>query len=412
MAVLLRQLPTHNYPPMIQIDQPKTKEPAILQLGFRLFFLSASAFAVLIMLLWLFTYTLKWHVVDPIYTAIWWHGHEMLFGYSFAVVAGFLLTAIRNWTGVQTLHGLPLLGLFLLWLIARLSALLLSADLLWLVAVCDILFGFFFLLAAAYPLFKVRQWKQLAIVGKLLLMVLANLAFYLGMFGIWDNGIRIGLYSGIYLFIALIFNMGRRVIPFFIEKGVGYPFAAKNWKWLDVSSLLIFLFFSIADVLRWNNILVLMLAFSLLILHGIRLYGWYTPGIWKKPLLWSLYLGYVWIVFGFLLKCLSIVSSVSPFLALHSFTFGGIGMVTIGMMARVALGHTGNNVFDPPAVLKPMFFLLAIGAIARVILPLLLPSYYMIWVGFSQIAWIGAFGLFFVVYFPILIRARVDGMPG
>ncbi len=336
----------------------------------------------------------------------------MIFGYTFAVVAGFLLTAIKNWTGVQTLHGLPLLGLFLLWLAARLSALLLPAEMLWLVAASDLVFGFLFLLAVLYPVVKARQWKQIAIIGKLFLMVLANLAFYLGMFGIWDNGIRIGLYAGLYLFIALIFTMGRRVIPFFIEKGVGYPFAAKNWKWLDISSLVIFLFFSIADVLRWNSMLILLLALSLLVLHSIRLYGWYTPGIWKKSLLWSLYLGYGWMVVGFLLKCLSIVTSVSPLLALHSFTVGGIGLITIGMMSRVALGHTGNNVFDPPAILKLMFLLLLIGAVVRVILALLFPGYYVVWIGLSQLAWISAFGLFFVVYFPILIRVRADGMPG
>ena len=103
---------------------------------------------------------------------------------------------------------------------------------------------------------------------------------------------------------------------------------------------------------------------------------------------------------------------VSPFLALHAFAYGGIGMMTLGMMSRVALGHTGRNVFDPPAELRPVFALLAAGILLRVALPLADPAHYVWWIGASQAAWMGAFGSFAVLYLPILIRPRVDGRPG
>ncbi|TNG03054.1 MAG: NnrS family protein, partial [Gammaproteobacteria bacterium] len=218
---------------------------------------------------------------------------------------------------------------------------------------------------------------------------------------------RIGLYSGIYLIIALIFVMGRRVMPFFIEKGVDYPVQLKNRQWLDVSSLVLFLAFWIADLVRPDTLPVALLALALLVLHAIRLVGWYTPGIWKKPLLWVLYVGYGWLVTGFALKAAVVFIGISPFLPLHAFAYGGIGMITLGMMARVTLGHTGRNVFDPPPVLLFwMFALLLCGAVIRVLLPLLDPAHYMAWIGLSQGLWIIAFTLFLTIFLPMLIRPR------
>jgi uncharacterized protein involved in response to NO len=117
-------------------------------------------------------------------------------------------------------------------------------------------------------------------------------------------------------------------------------------------------------------------------------------------------------VLGFILKFLSVFMNVSPFLALHAFAYGGIGMITAGMMARVSLGHTGNNVFEPPKILHLIFGLLFAGAISRVILPLFFNQFYMHLISLSQILWIAAFLLFFIVYAPMLIKARVDGRFG
>jgi uncharacterized protein involved in response to NO len=217
---------------------------------------------------------------------------------------------------------------------------------------------------------------------------------------------------GFYTVLAVIFNMGRRVIPFFIEKGLGCPFEAKNYHWVDVSSLWLFLAFSLADIFYPNKYLVGGLALTLIVLHGARLYGWYHKAIWKKSLLWVLLMGYTWIVLGFVLKLLSSFTGISPFLALHAFAYGGIGMVTAGMMARVSLGHTGNNVFDPPKILHTIFGLILAGAIVRVILPIFLNQYYVHLIGLAQVLWIIAFGLFFTIYAPMLIKARADGRYG
>lgn len=346
-----------------------------------------------------------------------WHAHEMIYGFSTATITGFLLTAVKNWTGIQSIHNKSLLLVFLFWLIARVLALIPGDWVLPTLAVIDSLYLLFVTVAFSIPVFKKKQWSNLAFSGKLLLIFIGNVVFYLGLLGYLDNGVHYGLYIGFYMVLAVIFNMGRRVIPFFIEKGLGCPFEAKNYRWVDLSSLWLFLAFSIVEIFYPFNhpvvkYIALVLATILAVLHGTRLVGWYHKDIWKKSLLWVLYVGYFWIVIGFVLKVTSVLFGTSPYLVLHAFAYGGIGMITAGMMARVSLGHTGNNVFDPPKVLNWIFAFLFIGALVRVLLPLVLGQYYLQLIELSQVLWIAAFLLFFIKYAPMLIKARADGRHG
>jgi uncharacterized protein involved in response to NO len=341
-----------------------------------------------------------------------WHAHEMTFGYGMAVIAGFLLTAVKNWTGVQTLHGIPLLLLFLLWLTARLLLLAGGTGVLVWAALADGLFNVLLVLALAWPVFKVRQFKQFGIVSKILLLTLANLLFYAGVLEIYPWGEQAGLYSGVYLIMALIFVMSRRVLPFFIERGVGQPVTLINRAWLDGASLFLFLAFWLADIIEPDSLLVAWLAGALCVLHATRLAGWYAPGIWRYPLLWVLYLAYAALVVGFALKVAVYVFGIAPFLPLHAFTYGGIGLFTLGMMARVTLGHTGRNILEPPVAAGWMFGLLVTGSVIRVVLPLLDVAHYVLWIGLSQVLWVIAFSLFLWVFLPMLIQPRTDGAFG
>ncbi len=341
-----------------------------------------------------------------------WHAHEMIYGYSLAVVAGFLLTAVGNWTGRPTVSGLPLFLLFLLWLLARLSVLAGSEAYQLIAAGFDLLFLAGFILAITVPIVRARLWPNLTIVVKLVLLLASNLVFFLGVAGHLEQGVYWGLYSGLYLILALIFMLSRRVLPFFIEKGVGYPVELRNSKWVDIGSLVLFTGFWVADLVQPNGLTVAVLAISLFVLHLWRWLGWYTPGIWKRPLLWSLYLAYAAIIAGFALKAAVYVAGVSPHLGLHAFAVGGVGMMTLGMMTRVALGHTGRNVFEPPPVLVWVFVVLGAALLVRVLLPMLDPAHYRLWIGLSQWLWIAAFLAYFVLYFPILTRPRVDGGDG
>jgi uncharacterized protein involved in response to NO len=401
---------------MLDIRQPgqpvATGNNAVLNLGFRPFFAAAAVFAVFSMTVWMGVYVFggQWPLAGL--SAVSWHAHEMLYGYGMAVIAGFLLTAVKNWTGVQTLHGMPLLLLFLLWLTARVLLLLGDAGMLVWAAVADGLFNLSLLAALCWPVFKVRQFKQVGILSKIMLLMLANLLFYAGVLEWYPWGVQAGLTSGVYLIMALIFVMSRRVLPFFIERGVDQPATLTNRAWLDGASLLLFLAFWIADIVEPDSLLVAWLAGALCVLHAIRLANWYAAGIWGKPLLWVLYLAYVAIAIGFALKVAVYVFGISPFLPLHAFTYGGVGLFTLGMMARVTLGHTGRNILEPPAAVVWMFGLLVIGSVVRVALPLFDVAHYVLWMGVSQVLWIVAFSLFLWVFLPMLFRPRTDGQFG
>ncbi len=396
---------------MLTIEEPRHYRLSLHHLGFRPFFLVGALFSTAAVAAWFWIYqfagALPMHSLPP----FTWHAHEMIYGYAVAVVAGFLLTAVRNWTGVQTLNGLPLIALALAWLAARLMPLLGDAALP-AMAAFDLLFLAGLSTALLHPIIKARKWAQLGVWSKVVLLLASNGLFYLGLFGMLENGVRWGLYSGLYLIISLILLMGRRVIPFFIEKGVDEQVTLTNRAWVDRTSLVLLLLFWVVEVFFLLPRVSALLAALLFLLHTLRLVGWHTPGIWRRPLLWSLYLGYGWIVAGFGLIALAKLGWLNPMLAVHAFAYGGIGMVTIGMMARVALGHTGRNVFAPPAVVTPMFLLLAAGSLARVAGPLLTHGTYPLWMGAAQLLWIAAFALFAFVYAPILVRPRIDGRYG
>jgi uncharacterized protein involved in response to NO len=392
---------------------PARPQPVFLSLGFRPFFAAAAIFAVLSMLAWMQFYVFGRGWPPGGLTAVIWHAHEMIYGYAMAVIAGFLLTAVRNWTGVPTPQGLPLLLLLLLWVAGRLLILAGEGTGLASAALAETLFATLLLIAIARPVIKTRQWKQTGILSKVALLPCANLLFYAGALGYYPQGVRAGLYSGLYLIVALVLVMARRVLPFFIEKGVGYPIRLTNRRGLDSAGLLAFFLFWIADILQPDGLAAAVLAGLLFILHTLRMAGWYTPGIWRRPLLWSLYGGYGFLVIGFALKAAVPIFGVSPLFALHAFAYGGIGLFTLGMMTRVSIAHTGRDILVPRPILFWMFAALGIGAIIRVLLPLADPAHYMLWIGLSQAFWIAAFTAFLFTCLPMLLKPpRRDGQTG
>ncbi len=388
---------------------------ALFNLGFRIFFLSAGVFSVITMSLWLGVY--HFEVALPLegITQFQWHAHEMLYGYGMAVIAGFLLTAVKNWTGIQTIHGLPLAGLFVLWLIPRILWLF-GSSWLWLAALFDLLFNLGLAIAISLPIIQVKQWRQIPIVSKIILLLAAHSAFYYAILISNNNELFMhwGLYGALYLIIALILTMGRRVLPFFIERGVDYPVSLSltNRKWLDLTSLFLLLAFFICEMFFLSDLASALLALGVFAANAIRLIGWHTKGIWEKSLLWGLYLAFWSISFGFLLFALSYFIGISKFIAIHAMTVGAIGLVTLAMMCRVSLGHTGRQLAKPPVSVDFALGLLLASAIARVIFPLIDVSHFSVWIGIAQILWILAFLAFSLSYFPILARPRIDGKPG
>ena len=224
--------------PFPPVGQRGRKPPAfaLFNLGFRPFFLFSAVFSFVSILTWGGIYVYGYPGPTMSIAPMQWHAHEMMFGYAMAVVAGFLLTAVRNWTNIPTLTGIKLALLLALWLAARVLMLAAPQQVL-AIFILDVGFNLALAIAVAIPLIQAKQLKQLGIVSKVVLLGLANACFYLGVLGQLEQGVRWGLYSALYLILSLIFVMARRVVPFFIERGVGYPVQLTNHVWVDRASL-------------------------------------------------------------------------------------------------------------------------------------------------------------------------------
>ncbi len=398
---------------IIDIGPPSQKIPpnhwVPFALGFRPFFLLAGLYSAIGLSHWVMKFV-RGVMGGNYYGAIGWHSHEMLFGYATAVIAGFLLTAVRNWTGVDTPRGTPLALLAGLWLASRLLAWWPTVPG-WLIAPVDLAFLPLLAVSVAYPIIRTGHWKSLVFPVLMLAMAGGNLLVHLETLDITSATARVGILLALYMILAILMIMGGRVIPFVTEKVVpGASPITRAWLEHIVTPLVILLglALSVEAPPAMTGLLALLTAAA----NGLRLTGWYAAAVWRYPMIWVLQLGYAWIVAGFLLQAASSQGLVSPFIALHALTLGGIGMLTLGMMARVTLGHTARNVNEPAGLVLAAFMLLAAAVPIRVILPWLFPLHTIWWLGISGTLWVAAFLSFVWVNAPILVRPRVDGHPG
>jgi uncharacterized protein involved in response to NO len=381
----------------------------LFNLGFRAFFALAGFSALLLILLWnaIFKGSLS---VSNYFAPNEWHAHEMLLGYSVAVMAGFLLTAVKNWTGQPTATGDKLAGLCLLWLYGRLlpfySGLLPDS----LIALVD----FAFLPVLAYqvsqPILKAKNYRNLIFIGILSLLAVGNGLIHAEKLGLMISSAATGLQLVIATIIVLILVIAGRVFPFFTERGLTGVLIIRK-PLLDQlavgSAALVFAL----QLFHISGTLLAIAALAAGIINSARIAYWYNGKIWYVPLLWVLYVGYGWLILGFLFTVLSAYSVVSASLALHAFTLGGIGILTLGMMARVSLGHTGRALKASNAIALA-FVLLNLAAVFRVLLPMALPAWYNGLMYATTLSWLAAFALFVFVYAPILTSVRADGQDG
>lgn len=376
----------------------------VFSLGFRPFFLAGAAFAALAVAIWVLWLYGRLPGAQPTGGMLAWHRHEMPFGFATAIIAGFLLTAVPNWTGRPGISGWPLIGLLLVWLLARLA---------WLLPISPAA-----LLLCQLPFLPLLAWatgRDLVAAGKrenypILLMIMLLAGFQvMTLWGLWadDMGLqRRGVLAALWLVGTLMSVIGGRVIPFFIQRGLNRPARpAANplpTRVLLVSGLLAAMTFAIGlnDVPRlWLAALFVLMGS----LHLVRLWRWHERGIWRVPLLWSLYLSYAWLVVAvsaMALWHLGLMPQQS--LATHSLAVGGIGGLILAMIARVSLGHTGRPLL-PSKVIVVGFALVLLAALSRVLL-----APFSGWgLGVSALLWCVAFGLFLWRYTGILLKPRV-----
>lgn len=381
------------------------------RLGFRPFYLGAAAMSILGVLAWvgvifnLFSLPAGHHNMPTMY----WHAHEMVFGFAFAVIAGFLLTAANNWTGHVPAAGRPLMLLFCTWLAGRILFLMAWYPA---AALLDLLFALSLIGLILRVLCLARLWRNLPILGLVVLMGSLNALFYASLLDLYDGTLLAPIEGALLMMLQLLVVMGGRVIPMFSQNGVP---GLKPWRptILDkITPAMTFL-----AIVSWL-VLPATLAFTACLVAGltnlIRWLGWKPWRTLLHPMVWILQLGYAWIpVTLILLGCVR-MDWVPHTLAIHALGTGALGMIVIGMITRTAMGHTGRMIKDS-RIERLCFMLIGFSAVLRVAaaLPLSMDSLLIdSLISLAALTWSTAFGLYIFRYAPWLLRPRIDGKPG
>ncbi|HEY5715792.1 MAG TPA: NnrS family protein [Psychromonas sp.] len=391
----------------IKSDNAASKQGmAFLEFAFRPFFLLASLFSIFALLLW--NGTLTGELSLNFYGgALWWHMHEMLFGFVAAVIVGFLLTAVQNWTSVRSLNGKGLAALVAVWLIARVLFFFPDSIPHWLIAFVDLAFLPCAALALAYPILKVKQWRNLMFIPILLIMAITNAAMHYGV-AAQNYPLANSASTAMVLLVTLVMCiMGGRVFPMFTANGTRTA-RVNAIAWLEklvIGSTLLAVLAGF-NFIELPAILIAVIFFVAAAANAVRAFRWKIWVTMKTPLVWSLHVSYWCIAIGLFMYALSeITTAVSHSQAIHTLTVGAMGTMILAMISRVSLGHTGRNIVVGK-VMTIAFVALILAFISRVFAGYWVSNYSHVIataVGF----WVIGYGCFIVLYFPILTKPRV-----
>jgi uncharacterized protein involved in response to NO len=385
----------------------KEAGPILLSAGFRPFFLLAALWSALAVPLWLAVFLGRGDLPSVLPPAVW-HVHEMIFGFAAATVAGFLLTAIPNWTGRMPLQGGPLAGLVLLWAAGRVAVLASATIGAAAAAGLDLAFPIAFLAIVAREIVAGRNWRNLPMLGALSLLLAGNLLVHLDAVGIAATaalGNRIGLAT----LLLLISFVGGRIIPSFTrnwfakerpDSAAPAVFDAFDRAVLAITALALIVWAGTPDAMA-APFLELAAGCAL----AIRLARWRGAATVREPLVWILHFGYFWLALGFVLLALSDVVAILPrTAALHALTAGAIGTMTLAVMTRATLGHTGRPLLAGRGT-TVIYVLVTLAAALRLLVPFA-GGQTLVVLGLAGAAWSSAFLLFALLYFPLLARQR------
>jgi uncharacterized protein involved in response to NO len=387
------------------LDKLRTRPPALLTVPFRPLFPLAALLAMIGVPLWLLVrvgaVAAEGHLAGSL-----WHGHEMVFGFAVAVFAGFLLTAAQNWTGRTTVRGAGLAALALLWLVARVMLLLPGASGPWPGIVVDTLFLPVTAVLLLRPIVLAGNRRNLAFPIGLLVMGGLNLAMHLAALGRLDMDPSRLLWITLDLMALMMVIMGGRVIPFFSRNALPHA-GIGMWNYVDIAAITGAAAIVAADVIVGDGHIlgcVALLAGIASLARMLPWRGWVTR---RQPILWILHLAYLWLPAAFLLRATAAAGWVPADAALHALGAGAIGALTMGMMSRVALGHSGRALVAAPLTVLAYVLVLAAGVLrvaatfdGEALLDL------------SAAAWILAWGCFLIVYLPICVGYGASGKPG
>ena len=401
---------------MMQITdlQKEQKIPPLFRLGFRPFFLSGAIFSIVAITIWLLI--LKGALnFTPLGGGYWWHIHEMIFGFGCAIVAGFLLTAVQNWTGVRGAQGNILIILLALWLLGRISLLFPAFFGETLSMIIDLSFLPVVAFILAKPIIAIKQYRNLFFIPLLLLFTIANLEMHLAIINPQTFSINLSGYAAVLLITFLISVMAGRVTPMFTANATQTDKATPA-PWLDKltngSLAVLMIILLLHPIVGFNSVVFGILLIAAGIFQAIRWARWKPWITLAVPLLWSLHLALKFIWFGLILLGISYLAPEIPSNHIwHLLTIGGIGGLILAMISRVSLGHTGRPL-TPPKAMSLAFILMTISALIRTFGPWLMPTATSIFIDISGFCWILSFAIFVYYYGPMLTTARADDRPG
>ncbi len=380
----------------------KATGAALLSYGFRPFFLGGAVWAVATMLLWIAALT--WGLpLGGSYGALAWHAHEMTFGFSSAVLAGFLLTAVPNWTGRLPVAGGPLAALCVVWLTGRLAFLAIGLVPPAVAAAVESLFLPSLLFIAAREIVAGRQWRNLKVLTGVAAVMAANLAFhYLALTG---GDISYAGRAGVGALVLLVTLIGGRIIPSFTRnwlnrQGAGrFPTPFNRYDALCIAVAALACIFWIAAP---DHGFTAALAVIAALLHAVRLHRWRGWTVAREKLLLILHVAYAFVPIGFAAIALAALDRLNPYSALHVMTVGVIGCMMLAVMTRATRGHTGRELTASP--LTQTAYLCMIAAALTRPLAEMVPAFFHSLLAASGLLWIAAFGLFLLEYAPMLVR--------
>ena len=395
---------------LIKLEEPRRlpanpRGLALWALGFRPFYLLASAFAALSIALWALQVSgMLGHgyLGGPI-----WHAHEMLFGFALAVVVGFLLTAGRNWSGQPTPTGLPLMALAGLWVLGRVLVL---TPFGWAAALTNAAFPLAAAFALGRSLVKGGSRRNYFFIALLVAMSVAEMAIHLSQLGVAPAIGWIGVQAGLDVLLFIISVMTGRVVPMFTNNGV-VGAGAVSRPWLNAAASGAILLLLAADLVQADAAVIVVLAASGAAAQGLRCLLWKPWKTWRHPIVWVLHVACLWIPVHLALRAAVPGGWVPASLATHALTVGAAGGLIVAMMTRTARGHTARPLKADRWDVA-IYALVLLSAPVRVLLPWLAPSTTRHAVLCAAVLWSAGFGLYAVRYWPVLTRPRLDGRPG